>query len=133
MTTDKIKQLAIQCGIRIDNVLNHVEPEQIYAFATALLAESKRDRWISVDESIPPCMRGCFSSENVMAVCDGFVGIYNVDYSNDEGYIWAIASRYGMSDIHNVECESDDNYDVTHWMPLPKRPAISNDTKDNKE
>jgi hypothetical protein len=34
-----IKRLAIQCDIRIDDVLNHVEPEQLYKFAKAIEAD----------------------------------------------------------------------------------------------
>lgn len=79
-------------------------------------------QWVSVEERLPKLIEGKDYSENVLAICGGNLMVMAYCHSNDEeigGYYWA--NCYG--DI-NGDPEWDDNYEPTHWMPLPASPAL---------
>ncbi len=74
-------------------------------------------RWISVEDRLP---------EYGVAVL-----VIPKDYPNDitaailvfhdEGWVWEEYARYGfLNDPDNYEL--DDEYNYTHWMPLPPTP-----------
>ena len=74
-------------------------------------------KWISVEDDLPEY--------------DTPVLTWNIDYkdcikplmlvSTEEGWLWAgLATTW---DINNPECyEVDDDYECTHWQPMPKLP-----------
>lgn len=79
--------------------------------------------WISVEKELPKILADIDRSENVLAVLDGtnlcvmcYTWVDGED-DNSSGYVWA--NCYG--DIKG-DAEFDDDYNVTHWMYLPKPP-----------
>jgi hypothetical protein len=75
--------------------------------------------WISVDEQLPP------ENQTVLAYSKEtkFVFIGAHVYLNDDGWFWskALDCDLWIEDGNIVtECEIDDDYQVTHWHPLPK-------------
>ena len=88
--------------------------------------------WISVKDKLPDFIDGKDYSENVLGVYIGYqekqyVQVFNraVVEIDEDGYQWSwarLASCYG--DLRQAECEWDDDYTVTHWMPLPLPPSI---------
>ena len=83
------------------------------------------NNWISVEDKKPDIIDGEGYSENVLAVCDGRLMIMcycYIEAGEDSGYAWC--NCYG--DI-NGDGEFDDEYNVTHWMPLPSPPTTTTD------
>lgn len=83
--------------------------------------------WISVEDRLPEINPDTDSSSNVFAIVNGDVLIMAyvwVDDAEDEngkdvsGYVWANC----CGDI-NGDAEWDNNYEVTHWQPLPSPPT----------
>lgn len=79
--------------------------------------------WVSVKDRTPDLIEGENYSKNVLAVLDGQLAVMNLVYviGDDDlegGYAWA--NCYG--DIH-ADGEWDDEYEPTHWMPLPELPT----------
>jgi hypothetical protein len=74
--------------------------------------------WISVEERLPDPQTLVFGWTR-----DGALGVFSRDDSDDDGWVWA---RQGyssdLSDPSGLEC--DDEYDVTHWMPIPEGPRL---------
>ncbi len=72
--------------------------------------------WISVKDKLPPLIKYSNHSDNVLAICNGklMVMCYSYIFGDDSGYFWT--NCYG--DIEG-DGEFDDDYDVTHWQPLP--------------
>lgn len=77
-------------------------------------------KWISVKERLPELIKDQDYSKNVFAICNNelLVMAYCLvpDDDGNWGYVWC--NCHG--DI-NGDAEFDDNYDVTHWMPLPEK------------
>jgi len=42
----------------------------------------------------------------------------------EDGWLWAVSNGIIYAEKNNiiVECECDDDYDVTHWRKIPKLP-----------
>ena len=78
--------------------------------------------WISVNDRLPALIENENYSENVLTWCDGKLMVMtNTLAQDDEGdFAWFWANCYG--DI-NGDGEIDDEYDPTHWMPLPEPPT----------
>ena len=79
-------------------------------------------KWISVDEKLPETKKeNDYWSENVLAWCNGRLHVMAYGYidEGDEGcgYVWANC-------YNDIEGDPvwDDNYQPTHWMPLPVAP-----------
>lgn len=72
-------------------------------------------QWISVDDYVPDLIVKQDCSKNVFALCDGKVLVMTYCFiKEDDGhYVWC--NCYG--DI-NGDGEFDNNYEVTHWMPI---------------
>lgn len=75
--------------------------------------------WISVDEQLPA------ENQTVLAYSSDtkFVFIGAHVYTHNEGWFWtkSINGDLWIEDDNIVtECEVDDDYQVTHWHPLPK-------------
>lgn len=80
----------------------------------------KQNEWISVSDRLPELNAEGFS-ENVFAIAEGYDKLLVMCYCTmPEGRVWA--NCYGEIDGHG---EWDDEYIVTHWMPLPKPPSQS--------
>ena len=71
--------------------------------------------WISVDDAVPE------NTDNVLAVLDGQVCIMNY-FSFQENGETIMAWAYVYDGI-NGDGVYDDNYEPTHWMPIPKIPT----------
>jgi hypothetical protein len=78
-------------------------------------------KWISTEENLPEFLEGKDYSANVIGWCDGKVGLFCRYYINGEGWLWAKADYVGFG-LEGAECQCDDDYQVTHWMPIPQAP-----------
>jgi hypothetical protein len=76
--------------------------------------------WISVKDRLPELAHALDVSPNVIGVYNGKLGIFCI-YSDGDGWAWCRAN-YGLQDLATADCEFDDDYEVTHWMPLPELP-----------
>ena len=72
-------------------------------------------QWISVKDRLPEPDIAVFGLQN------GRIGIYS-RYDDGEFWYWSIAESLYLYDIHDLDFVSDDEYEVTHWMPLPEPP-----------
>ncbi len=81
--------------------------------------------WISTKDKLPPFPEGKDYSETVIGWDGRSLGIYRRYYINGEGWLWARASYVCFGCLSKIECEVDDDYNVTHWMPLPQPPEIA--------
>jgi len=82
-----------------------------------------KDEWVSLNRTSPNLIEGKNYSENVLAWCNNELKVMcycYIDSEDDEerGYVWADCNY----DI-NGDAEFDDDYDVTHWQPLPSPPT----------
>ena len=77
--------------------------------------------WIDVKTQLPEVVKNKASSKNVLAWCNGQLMIMCyawVDEDDQRGYAWM--NCYG--DLTGDYAEFDDDYQPTHWMPLPEKP-----------
>jgi len=74
--------------------------------------------WIDVNVVLPE------DGQTVWACNDktGFVALACLVY--DESWLWAVSNGNIYSENGKIisECELDDDYDFTHWHPLPELP-----------
>jgi hypothetical protein len=66
--------------------------------------------WVSVEDGLPEI------DKTVIGFDGSHLGIYQRVYIDHEGWFWGIC--YNIYD----DAEVDDDYKVTHWMPLPEPP-----------
>lgn len=83
--------------------------------------------WISTEDSLPAFIEGRDYSETVIGWDGSCLGIHRRYYIEGEGWLWARAGYVGLGCLSGTECEVDDDYNVTHWMPLPQPPAKTGD------
>lgn len=79
--------------------------------------------WININKELPPEL------ETVWA-CNpdtGSVSLACIIYE-DDGWLWAVSNGIVYSEKGKIisECVCDDQYDFTHWKPLPKIPSKNN-------
>lgn len=95
-----------------------------------LFTSPPKHEWISVKDRLPKYLEGKEYSANVLGLCKGYKDIYYisifnvciVDYTEDgHQYAWARLSQC-FGDLRDADCEWDDDYEVTHWQPLPEPP-----------
>ena len=92
----------------------------------------KTDNWISVKDKVPDFIDGKdYTSENVFALYKGYQGeptlsvfTYIRAYDDHTFFSTWARIRETYSDLREAECEYDDNYEVTHWMPMPSNPPV---------
>lgn len=85
------------------------------ASASAPRAQEVAEGWISVDERLPDL-------GTLVLGWDGALGVFSRDYVPGEGWLWARQSyAWNLTDPSGIE--ADDDYQVTHWKPLPAPPA----------
>jgi len=75
--------------------------------------------WISVDEQLPPENQTVFLLNNTSNSI--WIGCHV--YLANEGWFWAISNGNNLYINANeivAECEIEEDYEVTHWHPLPK-------------
>lgn len=75
--------------------------------------------WINVNDQLPQ------ENQTVWA-CNSktkYVNLMCLVYDED-GWLWAETNGVIFSENGFIvsECELDDDYDITHWHPLPKLP-----------
>lgn len=81
-------------------------------------------KWISVKDRLPEL------EEVVWAWTGEFPYIAcRTDVGEEEGWLWAVSSGTVYMDDGKItaDCETDDDYQMTHWMPLPEPPKIEDD------
>ena len=77
------------------------------------------NNWISVDEQLPPENQTVFLLNNKSNSI--WIGCHV--YLINEGWFWATSNGNNLYINANeivAECEIDDDYEITHWHPLPK-------------
>lgn len=77
-------------------------------------AQAQQSQWISVEERLPEMF------QKVLGIYGGSLCAFMRIGGEDAEWCWAICS----GDMYD-ECyyDADDDYHVTHWMPLPLPPA----------
>ncbi len=112
----------------LELINSNAELRKQQAEITRLTELVRQGEWISVNDRLPEYLEGKDYSENVLCIFIGYqkkqcVSIFNrviVELAED-GHQWAwarLSACYG--DLREAECEWDDDYEVTHWQPLPK-------------
>lgn len=100
--------------------------EELACFAQGFnsgLDFAAQSKWVDALYQTPELIKDKDYSKNVLAIINGQLGVacYCFHYEEDgenNGYYWA--NCYGNID---GDCEWDDDYEVTHWQPLPSLPT----------
>lgn len=75
--------------------------------------------WISVEDKLPEEQQTVWAYDNKTK----FITLACLMYY--DGWLWTVSN--GMIYVEDgkiiSECELDDDYDFTHWMPLPELPS----------
>ena len=76
------------------------------------------DNWIDVNEDTPSDGVPVFAWDGKKM----FISAYC--YVENEGWFWGAvySTPWGNQKGWGCECEVDDEYKVTHWMPFPEDP-----------
>jgi hypothetical protein len=84
------------------------------------MSENK-EQWIFLGDKSPNELETVWAYNNET----GFVALACMVYN--EGWLWSISNGNIYSEDGKIvsECELDDDYDFTHWMPLPELPGFS--------
>lgn len=85
-------------------------------------------QWISVMEKLP-------EFDTVVLVCwrntpTSVDPIYSwgARLDDGDGWLWGLGGRWGVHPDQTAtwnDVDADDDYNVTHWMPLPVPPAVT--------
>jgi len=100
----------------VELIVRHID----HYFQSPVLNHEQEDGWVKVEDRLPEVKKGKECSENVFAICEGRLKVMAYCYIESEeagGWVWC--DCYG--DIYG-DAEFDDNYNVTHWRPLPTAP-----------
>ncbi|MGJ7508712.1 DUF551 domain-containing protein [Variovorax sp. GT1P44] len=117
MTRDEIIALAQKCGAYVGQGVSFYT-HQFEAFAAAISARASEaeDAWITVGGDRFP-----EPDVPVLATNGRTIGVYA--FQNDgDGWAWAQQKWcWNLADPDGLEW--DDDYEITHWRPLPKPPT----------
>jgi hypothetical protein len=89
---------------------------------------SEMSQWIDVKESLPPLDQLVLISVPSFDR-KGLVYYWGARVDGDEGWCWAVKDGFGPvyptrnAGWHDVV--TDDDYEVTHWQPMPLPPAAT--------
>jgi len=74
--------------------------------------------WISVKDRLPEYNETVWACNEK----DGYVNLACIVNPDNDGWLWAVTNGIIYSEDGKIvsECELDDDYDFTHWMPLPE-------------
>lgn len=88
--------------------------EVLHKLRTALASQAQQEsQWISVEERLPEM------AQKVFGIYDAGMCAFMRVRSEDDTWCWAI----GRNDLYDdFFYDVDDDYQVTHWMPLPPAP-----------
>jgi hypothetical protein len=82
-------------------------------------------RWISVKTRLPP-----LDETVLIAYPSGYDGkpvyAWGARVDDSEGWLWGRGGGFGVRPDKGIgynDIEADDDYPVTHWMPLPRPPT----------
>ena len=77
-------------------------------------------KWICVKDKLPEELQTVWAYNNETK----FVALAFLTYY--DGWLWAVSNGtiYSEDGKIIIECELDDDYDFTHWMPLPELPSV---------
>ncbi|HHD7737770.1 TPA: DUF551 domain-containing protein [Providencia rettgeri] len=79
--------------------------------------------WVKCSDSLPnidtPVFAGWFSKYDGKFVFHKFV---RTDEQGEDGWIWLWSKHTDQFISDNDFYEQDDDYPITHWMPLPLPP-----------
>jgi hypothetical protein len=96
--------------------LEHVMQEDHSDWRPLYLAPTIPDGWISVEDRLPEL------DVPVLAFYHGGIGaVFRGE--GDDGWLLSAHHMGLLDDLDSYEC--DDNYEVTHWMPLPAPPLAA--------
>ena len=112
-----------------DNWINYCEADATYYHPEGWT--EMIDNWISVDDNVPEFIDGKDYSKNVFALYKDYQGklkfsvfkYVTVFDDNIYFFTWARINE-AYSDLREADCEYDDDYEVTHWMPMPSNPPV---------
>ena len=76
--------------------------------------------WISVKDRLPKMGKNVLTIEKSGYDGSPVLGVM-ARAEGDEGWAWA--KVYSYIDLYDADAELDDNYQPTHWMPLPEPPV----------
>lgn len=81
--------------------------------------------WISVKNRLPP-----LDKTVMVRWASGFDGSdifgWGARLDDSEGWLWGVGARWGVQPKQTAQwndIEADDDYQITHWMPLPRSPV----------
>lgn len=95
---------------------------ELTAFIAGYNLLDGESQWVNSIKETPSIIDGHDYSENVLGIVEGQLGVYCYcrlisETPEESGYFWANC----YNDI-NGDAEWDNEYNVTHWMPLPVNP-----------
>lgn len=104
---------AFDIDLIIDFLSNQFEPSK-----QAL----EQKEWISTEDRLPDFIDDKDYSKNVFGICEydngkTYMSVFQRIYV-DDSWAWAKISAF-FGDIHEAECEFDDDYNIIYWQPLP--------------
>jgi hypothetical protein len=108
LTDERIAGIALTVWEYDDDI------DRLTEFARAIEAAcTPPEGWISVDDRLPDFEVPVLGviGESIYPVCR---------YDDSDGWLWGCLHIGALDDVMSYEC--DDDYQVTHWMPLPAAP-----------
>lgn len=79
---------------------------------------ANQSKWISVEDRLPDELQTVWALNKK----DKFIALACLFY--DDGWLWAVSNGTIYLEYGKIvsECDLDDEYEFTHWQPLPEAP-----------